>query len=306
MSSTDPRLLIVGPGALGGLFAARLGRRWSGTHVLDHRADRADRLQDRGLHVTGVTMADWTPPPGRIRAEVRGWPVMDAVFFFVKAPALPAALKAAASLIKPATSLVVFPECAAAAALVPRRRQVVSALTEERARLDGVNSIIHEAAGPTFLDGPAPAVKLLAAWLQTAGISSAVDKKLGDRIWSTLLAQACVDVPTALTDTPQKSLLVPPLQELGDELLEECVAIAKAAKRPVTSMVLRRRRDELISKAPDAKSPLGKDLLRGRPTERAALLDPLLAAAKKGKVPAPLLTAMDRLLRRLEKEGAAA
>jgi ketopantoate reductase len=73
----------------------------------------------------------------------------------------------------------------------------------------------------------------------------------------------------------------------------------------VTPAALRNRRDDLVRKAPAAKSPLGRDLLGGRPTERSFLTDGLIAAARKKKVPTPLLSSLDRLLRRLEKEGAA-
>ena len=91
---TDAKILIVGPGALGGLFAVRLARRWAGVYLLDHRSERAARLQEQGLHVTGVTLGDWTPPPNRVRAETGGWPTMDVVLFFVNAPGFQAALRA--------------------------------------------------------------------------------------------------------------------------------------------------------------------------------------------------------------------
>jgi 2-dehydropantoate 2-reductase len=300
--TASPQLLIVGPGALGMLFAARLGRRWSGLHLLDHREDRASRLQDTGLHVAGVTMLDWTPPPARVRAFARGWPVMDAAYFFVKAPAFPAALAAAAPVIGPKTALVVFSESVDVTAL-KARRQAVAALADDRARSEGLGRTFHEAAGGVRLDAAAPLAKAAASYLKEAGVPVALDPKLLDKRWATLLAQVCVDVPAALTDTPQKSVLAPPLAELADGLLNECAAVSKAARRPVAAAALRKLRDDLVARAPDAKSPLGRDLLRGRPTERAALLDPLLAAAKKGRVAAPILSAMDRLLRRLEKES---
>jgi 2-dehydropantoate 2-reductase len=247
-------------------------------------------------------IGDWTPPPNRVRADVRGWPVMDAVLVFVNAQGFPTALRASRPVTGPKTALLVFPEAVDARSAKGRSSRVVPALTEDRARMEGPGRVLHEARGTTFLDASAPGASESAALLRGADIPVVLDRKLGDRRWKTLLAQVCVDVPTALTDTVQKEILVSPLRGLGDRLLEECAATAKALKRPISSGDLRARRDELIGKAPDAKSPLGRDLLRGRPTERAALLDPLLAAAKKAKVPTPFLSAMDRLLRRLEKE----
>jgi 2-dehydropantoate 2-reductase len=300
--SSDDKILVVGPGALGSLFAVRLARRWPGVYLLDHRPERAARLQEDGLHVTGVTLGDWTPPPNRVRADTRGWPVMDVVMFFVKAPGFPAALRASRPVTGPRTALLIFPEAVDSRTAQGSSRRVVAALTEDRARVEGPGRVVHEARGNTYLDASAPGASESAALFKGASIPVVLDRKLGDRRWKTLLAQVCMDLPTALTDTVQKDLLVPPLRGLGDRLLEECAAVAKALRRPIPCGVLRARRDDLIRQAPDAKSPLGRDLLRGRPTERAALLDPLLAAAKKARVHTPFLSAMDRLLRSLEKE----
>lgn len=308
----EPKILVVGPGALGGLFAARLGRRWSGVYLLDHREDRAAQLQDRGLHVTGASMVDWTPPRGRVEARALGssagqpWPVMDAILFFVKAPAFAEAWKTVQPVTGPRTALVVFPETLDPSIILKSRaRQVVSALTEDRARVEGLGRVVHETSGGTFLDAAAPLARAVAALFKDALIPVSLDKNISEKKWISLLAQVCVDVPAALTDVPQSRVLQPPLAPLEEGLLSECAAVAKALGRPVSVAVLRKRRDALVAMAPEAKSPLGRDLMRGRPTERSFLTEPLLSAAKKKKVPAPLLFAMDRLLRRLEREAAA-
>jgi 2-dehydropantoate 2-reductase len=302
---TDPKILVAGPGALGGFVAARLGRRWSGVHLLDHREDRAAQLQDRGLHVAGVTLADWTPPPGRVRAAVRGWPLMDVVLFFIKAPAFDAVWKTIRPVVGPKTALVVFPEAVdPAVVLKGLARQTVAALTDIRARVEGLGRVFQESPGATLLDAAAPLARTVETLLHQASIPTSLDKKVPEKRWATLLAQVCVDVPAALTDAPQSKVLQPPLASLEEKLLEECVAAAKALGRPVAAAAVRARRDALIERAPQAKSPLGRDLLRGRPTETDHLLSPLIAAAKKKKVPVPLLEFMGRLLLRLEKEPA--
>jgi 2-dehydropantoate 2-reductase len=303
MTFDDPKIMIVGPGALGGFFAARLASRWPGVYLLDYRADRAAHIQDRGLHVNGVTMADWTPPPGRVKSEPRGWPVMDVAFFFVKAPIFPLVLKTVAPVLGPRTALVIFPESLEAEDVGPRKKQAVFALTEDRVRPDGVGRVFHEAAGETLLDGKAPAAKAVLSLLKEARMTAVLDRSLEEKRWLTRLAQIVVDVPTALVDAPHSRIQEEPLKSLGEQVLLECVDIAKVLGRPVPPAALRAKRDALILRTPTAKSPLGRDLLRGRMTERSALLDPLLAAAKKKKIAAPVLTAMDRLLRRLEKSG---
>ena len=47
--------LVVGPGAMGSLFAARLQRAGYEVTLLDYIKERATRINDQGIHVEGVT-----------------------------------------------------------------------------------------------------------------------------------------------------------------------------------------------------------------------------------------------------------
>ncbi len=49
------KIVIVGPGAMGCLFAALLSKSGQECRVLDHLADRAKILSENGLHVEGVS-----------------------------------------------------------------------------------------------------------------------------------------------------------------------------------------------------------------------------------------------------------
>lgn len=301
-TASSPRLLVVGPGALGCLFAARLGRRWPGTYLLDHRSDRAARLQEEGLHVSGASMLDWSPPSGRVRVSAAGWPLMDVVLLFVKSPTVSAALRAAAPALGPRTSVVVFPETVDAGRLGIPASRVMAALTEDRARLEGPGRVFHEASGEASLDAGRPSAPEVAGFLRQAGVTVRLDRAVGEKRRLTRLAQICLDVPSALIDAPQRRVLEGPLRSAAEALLEEVSLLSRAEGRAVSPSSLRARRAALVSRAPEAGSPLGRDLLRGGPTEREALLGPLLSFAGKKKIAAPVLTAFNLLLKRLERK----
>lgn len=298
----DANILIVGPGAVGSLFAVRLGRRWRNVHVLDHRPERAQRLQESGFHLRGATLGDWTPPPAHVRADPRGWPLMDVALFCVKAPAVSAAWKGAFPVLGKKTAVLVVPGEVGPPKGRKQGREI-PVLLEDRVRMEGVGRSFLEGLGGLVLDPTAPGAKEAGSVFREAGISVELDGRFDDRRRLTRLARACVEVPAALADVPLEALLEPPLKDLAEIFMTECLAVSKVMKKPLPPSRLRKERDRWIALAPKAKSSLGWDLWRGRPTERASWLDPLLAAARKARTPVPLLSDMDRLLRRLEKEG---
>lgn len=299
----DPNVLVAGPGALGAYFAARLGRRFPGVRVLARDPSRAVELEERGFRVSGADPTDWTPPPGHVRAVARGWPVMDIILFLVKTPSLAAAARQAWAVTGPRTVWVVPQETPAPFPPAVRKagRRIVRALITVMARSEGPGRAAQEAAGETILDGAAPFARDAAAVFRDAGLSARLSKDWEAERWRAFLVRVCTEAPAAAADAPYGRLLEPPLDRMAEKLAEECAALSAALRRPLPPGELPRRAREACLRAPSAGTPMGRDLLRGRPTERAALLDPLLTPGAKSR--APTLALVDRLLRRLEKAG---
>jgi 2-dehydropantoate 2-reductase len=296
-------MLLVGPGALGTLFAARLGRRFPTLWVLDHLSARAAELQETGFHTKGVSLLDWTPPEGRVRVDLRGCPVMDFVIFFVKACSLEAAAKQAAPAVGRRTALLCLQDGWGVEKVLARRwpaRQIVSGFILERAALEGIGRVFHAASGPTVLDKGAPRAPEAAQVLESAGVHVRLEKNLDQERWQRALIGGCVHLLGALADAPSGRLRDETLSPLLDKLLEEGVRLSAALRRPIALAKARRLAEEWIRQNP-GKSPFLIDMSRGRPTEREFLLGPLLEAARRRRAPAPTWLFLDRLLTGVEK-----
>jgi 2-dehydropantoate 2-reductase len=298
----EKNILVVGPGALGVYFAARLGQRHRRLWLLDRRPDRARRLQEEGLHVTGATMLDWTPPEGHVSSDARGWPPMDLVFILVKAGD---AARAAASVARAAARGAAFvflqngwgyeKELRA----VPPARRVIG-VTHEAVTLQSVGRVFHAARGTTVLDGASPSAKPAAALLSAAGFEARVERDILRERWIKLLMNACLNPLGALGDVVNGRVGEGPLAAAADRLLEEISRVSQAAGRKVTPAELRARWREMIERTGANRNSLWQDLHRGRETERRFLLEPLLAEVRRRRVDAPTLVLLDRLLRRVE------
>lgn len=300
----DVNILLVGPGALGAYFAARLGRVFPGLRVLDHNPARAAQLQDRGFHVTGATVLDWSPPEGHVSARVKGWPLMDAALFLVKAPALKAAADRAAPVLGPKTIWVCLqngwePE-AVLRAKVSSRRLVVG-VTQEAVTLEAPGRAFHAGVGPTLLDAACPAAGDAAKLLHRAGLHARVARNFQKERWMKLVQNACINPLAALAGVPNGRLGEPPLAALLDKALSEIVRLSAALNRRVFLAEARTRVHEVVRRTAANHNSLLQDLQRGRSTEREFLLGPFLQAARAKRIPAPVLTALDSLLRGVEK-----
>jgi 2-dehydropantoate 2-reductase len=301
---TEKNLLIVGPGALGTYFAARLGQKFRRLWMLDHRPARAAELQERGFHVTGASLFDWTPPEGHVSAQIRGGPAMDVVFFLVKAPALTAASQRAAPLVRKHTVLVFLQNGWGWEKEIKKRwpsRQIVLGLTEDFVTVEGLGRVSHGSAGLCRLDASSTMSGQVADILEHAGFSAKLEKNLEKERWNKLLADACIGLLGTLADVPNGRLLEPPLSLPLDQLVKEAVGLSLALKRSVSLNAVRQGVEDTLRRTSLHRNSLWQDVARGRPTERAFLVNPLLAGVKKGKTQAPALLFLNRLMDRVEK-----
>ena len=105
----------------------------------------------------------------------------------------------------------------------------------------------------------------------------------------------------ALADVSNGKLLEEPLLPLLEQTLEECVQLSAVLKHSISLKEARRHLEEVLRATAANRNSMAQDLARGRTTERGVILGPFLEAAKKSRKLAPTLTALDRLLKRVEE-----
>jgi 2-dehydropantoate 2-reductase len=314
------RVVVVGCGAVGGIFAARLARVVE-VAVVDPWAEHVAAIASRGLRVT-VRAA--TPGgrddmiEARLAAAASGASLRGRAFTHalvaVKGPQTHEAVAGARALLEGAVVLTVQnglgnAEMIAAGCHSP----ICHGVTMNAGEAAAPGEIVQAEAGPTWLGPLAHRASLADAegWgalLARAGMECRV---LGDprgMIWSKLIFNAAVNPLPVLTGLRLAAVYADPdacalLRALVDE--GKAVAAAHGIALPVDpAAVVEEHR--ALGAAHTHQGSLKQDIDRGRPTEIDLVTGALIAEADRAGVPVPTLRTVYRLVKAIETGAVAA
>ena len=314
------RVLVLGCGSVGGIFAARLARVCE-VAVLDTWAAHVRMIAARGLRVT-------------VRAAVRGGaPIEETIearpaaaagtaaalagrafthaLVAVKGPHTRAAVAGARGLLEDAVVLTVQnglgnAETIAGAYPGP----ICHGVTMNAGAVTAPGEIAQAEVGPTWLGpyraGPAQAD----GWsrlLTDAGLESHVLADPRGAIWSKLIFNAAVNPLPVVTGLTLSGVYAhPETYALLRTLVEEGKAVAAA--RGITlaadpQAVIDEHR--ALGSAHTHQGSMKQDIDRGRPTEIETLTGALIAEADRAGVPVPALRTVYRLVKAIEAAAVA-
>ncbi|OQX10684.1 MAG: hypothetical protein BWK76_20275 [Desulfobulbaceae bacterium A2] len=303
------RLVVVGPGALGCLVAARLAPvACSGLVLLDHRPERARLIERQGLildeegHSRRVELAVSAEPAGLGQAEV--------VLLCVKAPALPQTLRCISPLCGPGTLLVLLQNgIAHLETAAPAGTGIAFGVSAEGATLVAPGHVRHAGRGETcfgFL-GEATAAErrtleqVAVCWCR-AGFEARVCDDIRQRIWAKLLVNVAINALSAIHGRSNGQLLVScALRPRMVEAVREAAAVAAAAGvvTPANPMALVAQVCRATSRN---LSSMLQDVCNQRPTEIEAINGAVVALGRSYGVATPV---NERLLAQVKAMEAA-
>jgi len=292
-------LLIVGPGALGRMLAHALAP-----------SQRVTLVSRRALPArqTLTTPAGQTQtrrlPSKRIEALDDTAPAF--IHLTTKAYAAEAVADALAEKVAPGTPLVLWQN---GFSVQPRLTQrwpgpVLCASTTEGAYVVDDAAIVHAGHGESVigeLHGRHQALaQTLAATLTRAGLKAAAVDDISVRLWQKLAVNAAINPLVALHEVPNGALREARFDADLNAVIEEMAAIlaAEGIAPPSGSGAAGWRRlvDKVIESTADNRASMLQDVDARRPTEREAILAPLIERAEYHRLPCQTLAALDARL----------
>lgn len=292
------RYVVIGCGAVGGLYGARLAAAGHDVGFLV-RSDR-DTLRRKGLRLDSV-YGDIVLPPGSFAVDddPTSFGPADAVIVAVKTTSSPTI----APLIGTSTSLVVFQNGlgveAAADSAAPGAAAVVGGMCFVCSAKVAPAHIRHIDYGAVTLAphrGRIHAVDAIANDLRTAGVDVAVTSDLTTARWRKLLWNVPFNGLTALLGVGTDDLLKSPTgRALVIDIMEEVVTAAVAcgaalSAADITDMV--QRTETMVP----YRTSMALDLDAGRPLEHDAIYGAPVRAALEAGVAMPRVEALYRAL----------
>ncbi|HET7766324.1 MAG TPA: ketopantoate reductase family protein [Burkholderiales bacterium] len=301
------RILVVGAGAIGGLYAAHLAR-VADVVALDTNRAHVDAIRGHGLRLTGLSDLAAKLTAFAHPAEM-GSHWFDAVIFLVKSQATEAAFQSLHPVIEGRPVLVTFQNGMGNEELLMRASglDVAHGVSFEAARYDGPGHIHHLVHGEESWLGPARGGVESVAWLgelmTRSGLPTKVVADPRGAIWGKFIFNSVMNPIGAIVQGVNAARYdVPEMRALIDDMAAECIRVAEALgiKLEFDPMYL-------VKKFRSGEVPLSKhagsmaqDLEAGRETELESMTGYIVRKAKELGVPVPVTESVYRMAKGVE------
>jgi len=300
-------ILVVGAGAMGGLYAAYLAK-VADVAVLDTNAVHVDAIRKHGLEISGRTESV-TRPAAFTHAAEMGPRRFDAAIVLVKSQSTEAAFHSIHPVLEGRPVLVTFQNGMGNEELLMKLTDldVAHGVSFEAARYDGPGRIHHLVHGEESWLGPARGKLESVAWLgelmTKSGIPTRVVADPRGAIWGKFIFNSVMNPIGAIVQGVNAARYnVPEMRSLIDDMAAECIRVAEAQgiKLEFDPMYL-------VKKIRSGEAPLTKhggsmaqDLEAGRETELEAMTGYVVRKAKELGVPVPVTETVYRMAKGVE------
>ncbi len=301
------RILVVGAGAIGGLYAARLAR-VADVVVLDSNREHVDAILRDGLTLLGHTRSV-TRMQAFARPAEMGRQKFDAAIILVKSQATEAAFRSIGPLLEGRPLLVTFQNGMGneERLIESSDLDVAHGVSFEAARYDGPGRIEHLVHGEESWLGPARGKVESVAWLgelmTKSGLPTKVVADPRGAIWGKFIFNSVMNPVGAIVQGVNAARYeVPEMRALIDDMAAECVRVAEA-------MGIRLEFDPmyLVKKFRSGEVPLSRhagsmaqDLEAGRETELESMTGYVVKKAKELGVSVPVTESVYRMAKGVE------
>ena len=305
-ADSRPPILVVGTGAMGCLFSARLAAAGFPVTILGTWVQGLQAIEQHGVRVVEAD-EDESAYPVRAVADPRQCKGIRHAFVLVKSWQTARAARQLAECLDPGGLALTLQNG------LGNREQLVQVLGDERVAL-GVTT-----AGATLL-GPGrvrpvgeaivtlsdhPRLSALAQALQRAGFIVDTTSDPSALLWGKLVINAAINPLTALLAVPNGELLArPPARQLMESVACEAAAVAGALGIRLPYPDPPAAAEAVARRTALNRSSMLQDIGRRAPTEIDAICGAIVQAGQRVGVPTPVNRTLLYLVKALAGEGA--
>lgn len=305
-------IVVVGAGAMGGLFGARLAAAGHDVLLYDTWIEHVAAIEERGLFIEGP---DGTPIRYQVRATNKPPPALrgaELILVQVKSYDTYSALSELEPRVNPESLILSLQNglgnLEQMERALPNHRRFLIGTTAHGAGVIAPGRIRHAGPGPTVIGDPVPDrsprlnLKPVRDAFQDAGFSTQISDEIWPSIWLKLCANVSINPLTALTGVYNGQLLDDPeLLALADAAVAETVAVMRATgldapERDFTAFARQVMRD-----TGPARSSMLQDIRNGKRTEIEAINGAVARLGRELGVPTPVNHWLTALVRNREK-----
>ena len=299
-------LLIIGAGAMGGLFASLLAPHAAVTLLTTNREHAAV------IGAQGLALVDLDGTTRQLPVRV----LTDPKDYGRRADLILVCTKTRATAAAAATARDQLAEDGLVLTLqngLGNLEQLVAAVganraaagvTSQAATLLAPGRVRHAGIGPTVLGRPAGragAVEAVAALFNRAGLDTRISDDVDSLLWSKLIVNVGINALTALLRVPNGVLAqVPECEQLMAQAVDETVAVARALHIDLPYETQLERVRQVCALTGTNRASMLQDILRGAPTEIDVINGAVVAKGLEVGVPTPVNLLLTQLVKALE------
>ena len=297
------RLLIVGPGAMGLLFASRLKKLTSHEiFLLDYKKERAEFLNKQGIKVEGLKGEFHVYVPVITKEQIDFSP--DFVLIFVKAYSTKDAAYELKEIVSEDSCVITLQNGIGNIEILEEvlKKKVYGGVTAEGATLISTGHVRHAGYGDTIIGPSSDKLTELRDILNKAGFSTQIRDDIESFLWGKLLINVGINALTAITGLRNGMLIqIEETKFIMHESLREAMEVVKKKKLKLPYEDPFQKTEEVCKKTAQNISSMLQDVLAQRPTEINFLNGAIVKESKKLGIDTPVNQALTFLIRAIQK-----
>ncbi|WP_343071050.1 ketopantoate reductase family protein [Novosphingobium jiangmenense] len=295
------RVVVVGAGAMGCLFAARLAHAGSMVTVVDVDQARLDHISAEGIRLHD----EFGERTIRVAASTaQAAPSADLVLLFTKAVHSRSAIASVAHLADGNACALTLQNGlgnAEALAEVFAPEKVLLGVTDWPADLAPPNGVSAHGTGHVWLGAlnpaSAPAANAVVELLDAARMSAQHDTQVLEAIWEKAAFNAALNALSTILNTPVGGLDTPDGRRIATAVIDETIAVALTRNIAMNRERLLAKMDFALANHKAHKPSMLQDRLAGRATEIEAINGQIVLAAREAGIAAPVTETLAALVR---------
>lgn len=300
------RIVIVGPGAIGCLFAAFLSKSKEELWLLDKNKERAAKINQQGIIAEGIS-GNWQAKV-KATADIKEIDSADLIIICVKSYSTKEAIIHAKALVGDDTRILTLQNGVGNIEIIGEvlgTEKVIGGVTNQGATLVDIGHIRHAGRGETVIgriDGRIPAeIRSVREIFNKVGLETRISRDIKGLLWSKLIINVGINALTAITHLNNGRLVeFEGTRRILRDAVLEAIRIAK------------RKRIKLIYDDPLAKveavceatatnvSSMLQDILKKKRTEIDFINAVIVRQAQELRIPAPVNSMLVDLVKTIE------
>ena len=300
------KVVIVGAGAMGQLFAARMVEGGADVTLVDVDKPRLEALAREGISLSDDSGERTLPVKAGLAAEVSG--PQDLILMFTKGLHTAAAAKSVAHLDGGQTWALTLQNgvgnADVMAEVFPPDR-VLHGIAELPADLHGPTSVSSHGKGALRLGGYTPAANagapMAVELLTKAGFETIADPDVEAAIWEKLAFNAALNSVGAVLGMTNGQVADSPSRRIAYAIASETAETAAAKGVRVDAQAIREKIDYALAHHRGHKASMLQDRLAGRKTEIETINGAVVRAAESLGVATPVTSVLADLIRTIDQ-----